>query len=113
MLPVKSKFAISARLLPAFALLACAPHKAIVVEEPSAGPAAEASSRPGLAGMNEPALPDDGIRLPDMLAMPGDGEFRAGRANAPKDGPGAGAVISRPPTDPPSRPKKPKAATSE
>jgi hypothetical protein len=108
---VKTKFAILARLVPAFALLACGPPKAIVVEEPTDGPATQASKHPGPAGLNEPALPDDGIRLPDMLTMPGDGEFRAGLPNAPKDG--AGAVISRPPTDPPSRPKKPKAATSE
>lgn len=113
MLPVKTKFAISVRLLPGLALLACAPPKAIVVEAPTGVPTAETSGNPGLAGMNEPALPDDGIRLPDMLTMPGDGEFHAGRPNAPKDGSAAGAVISRPPTDPPSRPKKPKAATPE
>jgi hypothetical protein len=49
----------------------------------------------------------DGIRMPDLLAMPTDADFRptnpaAKRAQA--GGP-SGAVIARPPTDPPSRVK--------
>jgi hypothetical protein len=56
-----------------------------------------------------PGLPDDGNRMPDMLVMPGEGEFRSTKPVAPKTGTEAGAVISRPPTDPPLR-VKPKPA---
>ena len=107
---VTPKIAILARLAPALALLACATPKPGVVAAPA--PARQASQNPEAPGPGEPALPDDGIRLPDMLAMPGEGEFHATRPTALQAGSEAGAVISRPPTDPPSRPK-PKAADSE
>ena len=55
-----------------------------------------------------PTTPDDGIRLPDMLTLPGEGDFRATNPTAPKTSPEASAVTVRPPTDPPPRPKKPK-----
>jgi len=57
-------------------------------------------------------LPDDGIRMPEMLNMPSDGEFRATNPALPKTSGETGAVISRPPTDPPSR-VKPKPAGTE
>jgi hypothetical protein len=41
---------------------------------------------------------EDGIRLPDMLGMPGDGEFRTNRPAA-GGSPGSGAVIARPPVE--------------
>jgi hypothetical protein len=98
---VTMKFVSLARIAPALALLSCAAPKATVV---APAPAPKKSQAPAEPGFSEPALPDDGIRLPDMLAMPGDGEFRATRPNPSKVGP-EGAVIARPPTDPPSRPK--------
>ena len=101
---VKSQFAILARLAPALALCACAIPKAIVVELPKS-PKTDPATAPALADANLPAQPDDGIRLPDMLAMPGDSEFRATAPNVAKSSTDASAVISRPPTDPPSRPK--------
>jgi hypothetical protein len=88
----------------AWLLGSCAAPKAIVIEKPrtkkAEGPVVATATEPAV-----PTLPDDGLRLPDMLAMPGDGEFRATSPNLPKTGPDSGAVISRPPTDPPSRPK--------
>ena len=53
---------------------------------------------------------DEGPRLPgNLLDMPGEGEFRATNPVDPKAD-NSGAVISHPPTDPPSRvkPKDPK-----
>ena len=63
----------------------------------------------------DPAMPaqeDDGLRMPDMLAMPGEGDFRSTNPAAPKAGAASGAVIARPPTDPPTR-VKPNAAEGE
>lgn len=96
------KFATLARLAPALTLLSCAAPKAIIVNEAPAPTRRQTAANSANSEPNLPALPDDGIRLPDMLGMPGDGEFRATK---PKGGTDAGAVISRPPTDPPSRPK--------
>ncbi len=53
---------------------------------------------------------DEGPRLPgNLLDMPGEGEFKATNPVDPKTD-NSGAVISHPPTDPPSRvkPKDPK-----
>jgi len=89
-------------------LVSCAP-KATVVEQ------APAPKKPAEAKVPEPTVPepllpdDDGIRMGNLLEMPKDGDFRATNPSSSKpDGPG-GSVISRPPTDPPSRvkPKEP------
>ncbi len=100
------KFRTLAPLSLALALISCAaPKKAVVVQAtpaPSDTATAEASKPP------EPNLPNgtnDGIRLPDMLTMPGDGDFRPTVQPASKTGSESGAVIARPPTEPPSRPK--------
>ncbi len=109
---VKTKFATLVWLAPALALFSCAAPKAIVVEQ---APRPKKQKAAVESEGSDPALPspaDDGIRLPDMLAMPGASEFRATSPNAPKVGSEAGTVISRPPTDPPPRPK-PKATDSE
>ena len=54
---------------------------------------------------SKPAMPDDGLRLPDMLTMPQDNELKAS-ASAPPANPSEPApVVARPPTDPPVRPK--------
>ncbi|MES2438707.1 MAG: hypothetical protein V4584_06565 [Verrucomicrobiota bacterium] len=87
----------------ALALGSCAPPKAAVIapapvvkKEPKKEP------EPVVSEPLAPALPDDGMPMPDMLAMPSDSDFRA---TNPKTGTQSGAVISRPPTDPPSRVK--------
>lgn len=57
-----------------------------------------------------PALQNDDIRGTEgMLALPGDGDFRATNPAITKPPGGSGTVVSRPPTDPPSRvkPKSP------
>ena len=90
----------------ALALLSCAaPKKAVLLPAAPASPnnAAEEASKP--TEPNLPNGPNDGIRMPDMLAMPGDGDFRPTVPPASKTGTESGAVIARPPTEPPSRPK--------
>ena len=94
----------------ACALASCVVRKAIVVEEQAlvlkkSGKVLE----PVVSAPELPVLPDDGVRMPDMLGMPGDGDFRSTNPAGQKTGSESGAVISRPPTDPPSR-VKPKVA---
>lgn len=94
----------------ALVLTSCVPPKAIVVEAASAPAPKEVEKAPEPVApepLEPPPLPNDGLRMPDMLAMPGDDDFRATNPST-KTGEDAGAVISRPPTDPPSR-VKPKA----
>jgi hypothetical protein len=90
-----------------WALASCAP-KATVVAEAPAMKKVEKAPEPAVEEPAAPVQEDDGLRMPDMLAMPGDGDFRSTNPAAPKTGAAAGAVISRPPTEPPSR-VKPKA----
>jgi hypothetical protein len=86
-----------ALLAPAMALLSCAAPKAIVVEETRDKPIVEKKEESvAAAEASTPDTPDDGIRLPDMLGMPGEGEFRSNRP-ATGGASGAGAVIARPP----------------
>ena len=86
------------------ALWSCAPRKAIIVEAAPVTPKTEAplaANVPAEPGDLPP--PDDGIRLPDMLGMPAESEFKtSSHGTKPSEG---GAVVARPPTDPPSRPK--------
>jgi hypothetical protein len=87
------------RLAPALALLSCAAPKAVVVEE--APVSKKESAQQTAAAETEPAergLADDGIRLPDMLGLPGESEFRSSRP-ATTSGSGSGAVIARPPVE--------------
>jgi len=58
-----------------------APNAAAPVVDPSAA--------------QSPATPDDGFRLPDLLAMPTESEFKATVATPPP--PGSGTVTARPP----------------
>ena len=102
---VKPQFPTLLRLAPALVLWSCAIPKAIIVKSPNTAKTDPSAPPAELSNANLPALPDDGIRLPDMLAMPGDSEFHATSPNIPKGGPDASAVIARPPTDPPVRPK--------
>lgn len=89
-------------------LASCAPPKAVVI---TAGPtvAGKVEKKPEAEVAAEPAVPelpqDDGIRMPNMLDLPSDGDFRATNPAAPGIRGESGTVISRPPTDPPSRVK--------
>lgn len=84
-------------IAPAFALLCCAPPKAIVVEEPGVRPKVENKQETATVP-SEPTVDDDGIRLPNMLGMPGENEFRSSRPAT--GGPsGSGAVIAKPPVE--------------
>ena len=102
---IRSRTIALVQLLPALALCACVPPRAVIVEK-APEPKKE---KPAELAVDVPVPPgglDDGIRLPDerLLSMPGDGDFRATTLPAP--GPaGPGAVTVRPPTDPPPRPK--------
>jgi hypothetical protein len=101
---VKLKPATLVWIAPALALFSCAAPKAVIVEAAPA-PKKEKTEEPAVADLPPANSDDDGIRLPEMLDLPGEGEFRATTPIAPKAPGEAGAVISRPPTDPPSRPK--------
>ncbi len=81
-------------------MLSCAAPKAIVVEETRDKPKVEKKDE-SIAATEAPTpdTPDDGIRLPDMLGMPGEGEFRSNRP-ATDGASGSGAVIARPPVEP-------------
>jgi hypothetical protein len=81
------------------AVSSCVPKAIVVVEETPPVVAAaepekeEPAPEPAIAGP-----PDDGIRLPDMLTLPGENEFRK-PASSGSQGSGSGAVIARPPSE--------------
>jgi hypothetical protein len=93
-------------------LASCAP-KAVIVQEDQVVPrqAQESVKVPEpVAAETEiasPTLPaGEGLRpLKNMLDLPSEAEFRTAAPAGQKPGGGAGAVISRPPTEPPSRTK--------
>ena len=103
---VKLKYIGSALI--GLALASCIPPKAVAVAE---APVQKKEKPPEpVATVPElPTAPDDGLRMPDMLNLPSDGEFRTA-PGAVKTGSEAGAVIARPPTEPPPR-VKPKEET--
>lgn len=79
-------------LLAALALASCAPPKAIVIAE---APKKEVVIAP--AAPANPALADDGLRLPDdMLALPDDTQLRS---VAPLKKEGDATIIATPPTE--------------
>lgn len=90
-----------ARIFPAFVLCSCAAPKAEIVKE---APVRKTKPTPTVATI-EPAThkkPDDGIRLPNMLDLPAESEFRSTRPAAPSHS--TGAVIARPPSETPPNP---------
>lgn len=87
------------------AQFSCAPPKAIVVAPPPSPVKKAKPTEPVLAQAVIPNMPDDGLRMGNMLELPSDREFRTPNSSPVKTGPDAGAVIARPPTDPPSRVK--------
>ncbi|MGA0845909.1 MAG: hypothetical protein ACO3RV_05150 [Luteolibacter sp.] len=50
---------------------------------------------PELDAANYPSMPDDGLRLPDMMTLPGENEFKP--VSKPVMPAGGGAVIAVPP----------------
>jgi hypothetical protein len=95
----------------ALVMASCAAPKPTVVVEAPVKPKVKAPE----VVAQEPEMPtlpsDDAPRLPDgMLNLPSDTEFRPSSPVLPKVG--AGGVVIRPPTDPPSR-VKPKDPASE
>lgn len=81
-------------LLSALALASCAPSAAIVMQEaPKKQQPAAASTTP----VEKPAaLPDDGLRLGDMLTLPDDNQLRSA---APMERDGNATIITSPPGD--------------
>ena len=94
-------------LLPlSMVLVSCAAPKATVIAPPPMVKSVEKKlPEPALVEPMLPQIPDDGNRMPDLLAMPDEDEFRSTSPVTPKLATEAGAVISRPPTEPPSRVK--------
>jgi len=101
---IKTTLALAGVVL---SLASCAATKSFVRSWfPNRSPkavAAQESTAEGAPAVTDPvgAMPaaatDDGIRLPDMLGLPAEGDFRSTRpAGQPVE---SGAVISRPPTD--------------
>lgn len=87
-------------------LAACAaPKKATVVNPTPKEPAkTETAASPQVAK----AMPDDGLRTGDLLALPKDTEYHATNSAAPGSGPGAGTVVVSPPSPPKPKPQPPK-----
>lgn len=93
------KPAFIACLASALALMSCAAPKAIVVAE---APVPDMEKPDDASAASEPAVPstsDDGIRLPDMLGLPDEGELRSAASLPGGKTPDSGAVIARPPTE--------------
>jgi len=95
-------------------MVACVAPKATLVAEVPVKKKLERKEKPAVAEVTElptTGLPDDGIRMPEMLDLPSEGDFRASNPGLSKPTGQGGAVVSRPPTDPPSRVKPPAAGT--
>ena len=80
-------------LLTALALASCGPPKAIIVAEAPVKPVAKPAAAPAPA---VPSAPDDGLRLPDLLALPDDEQLRS---SPDPSGGGNATVITRPPAE--------------
>ena len=76
-------------------LASCAPKVTVVVEERERGPVSREGGGSVATAPSLPAMPDDGIRLPDLTSMPDDTVFRQASPQAPA--PTRGAVTVRPP----------------
>lgn len=95
---------ISALLGFVLAAVSCAAPKAAVVAEKPVAKKQEKVPEPVAQEPDLPALPSDDLpRVPGMLNLPSDSDFRPSNPILPKTG--AGGVVIRPPTDPPSRVK--------
>ncbi len=86
----------------ALGMFSCAAPKATVVAEAPIKRETKVPE-PTVPEPEMPVLPDNEIRLPQMLDLPDDKAFRASNPQPPKVG--SGGLMIRPPTDPPSRVK--------
>lgn len=79
-------------LILAVGLASCAaPKQALIIaEEPKEQPKHEVAAAPSV-----PAPADDGLRMPDMLALPDEVQLRS----AAPEGSGDATVITRPPVE--------------
>lgn len=78
-------------------VVSCAAPKAVVIEdEPTPPPTTIAQAPEPPAEPPKPTSPTDGLRLPDMLTLPGEKQFRP--STSPTADP-ARPVISRPPVE--------------
>lgn len=87
-------------LCSAFLVGACAPPRAVLVEEVVSP--VQVSETPPAAVQVQTVEPNDGLRLPDYADMPGETELKRGPSERPPTEVPA-PVISRPPLEPPSR----------
>jgi hypothetical protein len=86
------------------ALVSCrAPKSKVPEKPPTPAPVAAQKPEPTPPPPAPESLPDDGIRMGNMLDLPTDSEFRSTNPNLAKPPGAQGPVIARPPTDPPSR----------
>lgn len=53
----------------------------------------------------KPVIPDDGLRLPDMLTMPQDNEIKTSASAPPANASEPAPVVARPPAEAPVKPK--------
>jgi hypothetical protein len=86
----------------ALSLASCAAPKAEVeaaAQAPAIGKTQAATTKVA-ADAKPPTLPQDGIRLPDMLGLPSDNELRSATTKPLQ----SGAVIARPPVETPPEP---------
>ena len=82
------------------------PSKPPVESAQAAEPAPVATIVPEAAAEPlKPMIPDDGLRLPDMLTMPADKELKAATSTPSEKPSEPSPVIARPPTDLPPKPK--------
>ena len=79
------------------ALVSCAAPKAVVIEAPAVPKKVVKAPQPVVEAPVPTPIVNEGLRMPDMLAMPTESEFRATNPTVPKLGNEAGAVIARPP----------------
>ena len=97
---MKPSLADLIRLMPVVLFASCAAPKAVQVEE-TITPAVIEEPTPAAIEVKT-AEPDDGLRLPDYVTMPGEANLKRGPVvRPPTDVPAP--VISRPPLEPPSR----------
>lgn len=87
-------------MLSGMTLASCAAPKAAVIEAPPV-PKKVVKAPQTLAQVPQPQpVINEGLRMPDMLAMPSESEFRASNPAASRVANEAGAVIARPPRPP-------------
>lgn len=89
----------------AAAMGSCVPPKATAIADAPVGKKQEKPVEPIVPEPELPPATNEEIRLPPMMNLPKDVEFKATNPDLPKNG--SSGVIVRPPTDPPSRVKPP------